>query len=338
MIRSGWFILAFVVTAQFVGNLHGQLPVHQQPVVTGVAAIVNSYVITRADIERLAANQLRDLRKNAQRMSVGEFNQEFTSIFNETVELLINRKLILSEFDRLKENSNGQLEFPEKLVDSEVKKIIDDRYNGNRLDFIRTLTEQGMTLHEFKREIREDLTVELMVNQHVSNEITVSPQRIVEYYNNNYSRFTSADRVKIRMIMIFKQTAGASGIMSEVKNKLLDGASFKEMAEVYSQGPRRDLGGDYGWISKNSSTLRQDLQDIAFSLNKGEVSGIIDKPEAFYVIYCEDRESAARAPLSEVRGDIEEILLEEERSRLRKKWVDKLKSKAYIKKLQTTGG
>ena len=322
----------------FVG-VYGQSPIHQQPVVTGVAAIVNDYVITRADIERLAAAQFEDLASalRSRRISIAEFNKNYQRTFDETVDLIINRKLILSEFDRLKKNSNGQLEFPEKLVDQKVKDVINNVYNGSRLDFIRTLTKQGMTLQEFKRGIREDLTVELMINQHVSNELTVSPQKILDYYNRNRGRYTSKDQIKVRLIMIFKQTAGAASVVSEVKNKLLDGASFQEMAEVYSQGPRRSSGGDYGWISVEDDVLQQEIKDVAFSLRKGEVSGILDKPQAFFIVYCEDKKFATTSPLAEVRGSIENQLLEEERNRLREQWVNKLMKSAYVKKLQATG-
>ena len=334
-----WALNALLMTFFGLGGSFGQAPIHQQPVVTGVAAIVNDYVITRADIERLASAQFEDLASSlrSRKISVAEFNKSYQSTFNETVDLIINRKLILSEFDRLKENSNGQIEFPEKLVDQKVKEVINDIYNGSRLDFIRTLTEQGMTLQEFKRGIREDLTVELMINQHVSNELTVSPQKILDYYNQNQEKYTSKNQIKIRLIMIFKQTAGSAAIVSEVKNKLLDGASFQEMAEVYSQGPRKESGGDYGWISVDDNLLQKEIKDVAFSLRKGEVSGILDKPQAFFIIYCEDKKEPTIAPLPTVRASIENMLLEEERNRLREQWVNKLMKSAYVKKLQATG-
>lgn len=308
----------------------GETPIEKQPVVTGILALVNDYIITRADVERLAQTQLSALRR--QSLTLNEFERKYLSLVNDTVEILINRKLVLSEFDRLKKKSDGRLEFPEKLVDAEVDKIISQNFNNNRIDFIRSLTEQGMTLREFRREIREDLTVEMMMQQHISNEITVSPQKITDFYQSNLNQFTSSERIKLRMIMILKQAPDASSLISEVKNKLLDGASFREMAEVYSQGPNRSKGGDYGWIQRGSNRLRTDLEETAFQLPIGVPSGIIDSKEAYYILFIEDKEQSTIQPLADARTRIETQLLEEEKNRLRQVWIEKLKRNSYVER------
>lgn len=328
-------LIKSILTCLFIFNVNAysvaQNQLGKQDVVTQVAAIVNQHIITIADIERLILPKTFALR-NDPTLTQQEFRSQYNALLQDGLDDMINRKLVLSEFERLREKSGGTIEFPEKLVDSRVKQIIDDEYNGSRIDFIRTISEQGVPIADFKRAIREDITVELMINQHVSNEITVSPQKISDFYHSNLKEYTSQDRVKVCLIVVSKQTTGAAQIITEVKNKLLDGASFTEMAQVYSEGTRKDSGGEYEWTTRNGEILRKDLEDFAFTLEKGEVSGIIEKNEGYYILYCKDKENGQLASITEVRASIEDVLLNEERTRLRKRWIDKLKSKAFIQK------
>lgn len=315
-------------------GLMAQSPLDDQPVVTGTRAIVNNYVITQGDVMRFAEPLLRrlELEVRSGTLPIDEFNDRYRRIMDEAIENLINRKLVLSEFDRLREESQGQVVFPEKYVDAEINSIIAQDFNNNRADFIRTIGRQGVTLAEYKRTIREDLTVELMISENIPKDITISPQKIRDYYRENTSRFTSSERIRLRMITIRKQTPGSSALISEVKNKLSDGASFTEMAEVYSQDPNRSKGGDYGWIARGSGKLRSDLESVAFSLPVGDPSNIVDTEGEYFIMMVEEKEYAKTAPLEEVRGQIETILLNEEKDRLRELWVNKLKRDAYIKR------
>lgn len=51
----------------------------------------------------------------------------------------------------------------------------------------------------------------------------------------------------------------------------------------------------------------------------------------FYLMLVEDQRKAHTKPMEEVRDEIEKTLLVQERSRLQKKWVDRLRSKAFVR-------
>ncbi|MBI3192416.1 MAG: peptidyl-prolyl cis-trans isomerase, partial [Pedosphaera parvula] len=71
--------------------------------------------------------------------------------------------------------------------------------------------------------------------------------------------------------------------------------------------------------------------DVAFKLPKGSHSAVIDTPESIYLMLVEDIRPAHVRPLSEVREEIEKTLIGQEQTRLRKKWADKLKAKAFVR-------
>jgi peptidyl-prolyl cis-trans isomerase SurA len=118
--------------------------------------------------------------------------------------------------------------------------------------------------------------------------------------------------------------------MDEVLEKINGGASFAEMASIYSEGSQRGQGGDRGWIERERSDLKKELLDAAFSLKAGERSKVIEFPEACFLLQVDEVRRAQVRPLSEVRDEIEKTLKAQESVRLHKKWIDRLKAKSFI--------
>jgi parvulin-like peptidyl-prolyl isomerase len=114
----------------------------------------------------------------------------------------------------------------------------------------------------------------------------------------------------------------------EIVAKLDAGASFDSMARVYSEGREGKEGGDWGWIGHD--VLRKELNDIAFSLKPGQHSQLIVTDEGYYILQVDDVNPSHTRPLSEVRDDIEKILLEQQRAKMQQEWVKELRTKAYI--------
>ena len=56
----------------------------------------------------------------------------------------------------------------------------------------------------------------------------------------------------------------------EILTKLVNGAEFDRMAQIYSEDSTRDLGGDWGWVERK--TLAGPLEKVAFNLPTGRVS------------------------------------------------------------------
>jgi parvulin-like peptidyl-prolyl isomerase len=91
----------------------------------------------------------------------------------------------------------------------------------------------------------------------------------------------------------------------------------------------REDGGDWGWIDRG--TLNEQLTKIAFSMKPGTVSDVIDGGDAFYILMVEARKEATVKPLKEVRGEIEQKIVQLQRQEAIQKWIDTLRDKAYIK-------
>jgi parvulin-like peptidyl-prolyl isomerase len=124
--------------------------------------------------------------------------------------------------------------------------------------------------------------------------------------------------------------ASQKALAEEILGKLVHGADFARMAQIYSEDSTRDAGGDWGWVERK--TLAPELEKVAFNLPAGKVSNIIELGGNFYILKVDERNGGVTRPLAEVRGDIEKKLEQEEAQRVAERWLASLRQKAYIKK------
>jgi protein-export membrane protein SecD len=72
--------------------------------------------------------------------------------------------------------------------------------------------------------------------------------------------------------------------------KELTPANFAELAKKYSEEPGATVsGGDLGWFGKG--VMIKQFEDAAFGLKKGEISGPIESPFGYHLIYKEDEKN-----------------------------------------------
>lgn len=57
----------------------------------------------------------------------------------------------------------------------------------------------------------------------------------------------------------------------------------------------------------------------------------IPQPQVFYLMLAEEKQVAHTRPLAEVRDEIERELLLQERARLQKKWIERLRTKSFVR-------
>jgi peptidyl-prolyl cis-trans isomerase SurA len=310
----------------------GRAPAQQQArVVDGISAIVNQDVITISQLRELIGARERALREV---FRGEELTEKLNQLRLSALKDLIDRQLILQEFEKMKEQG---AQIPEYVVDDRVQTIIREEFGGDRAAFVRTLQAQGYTLTRFKEIEREKIIVQAMRQSKMSDNFVISPAQIQRYYNENKTNFTTPEQVKLRMIVIREGEVGdiltganKRQVAEEIRQKLLEGADFDRMAQMYSEDPStQEVGGDWGWIERN--TLTDNLSRVAFSLKPGEVSPVVPLDGAYYILMVEARKNAQVKPVADVRDEIERNLIQQERRKAQELWLDTLRQKAYIK-------
>jgi peptidyl-prolyl cis-trans isomerase SurA len=293
-------------------------------VVDGIKGVVSSSVVTFSEVEdysRPAADALR--RQYGDQPDI--FQSKLNDTLNDSLNQLVENALILRSFD-----TEGY-KLPDAVVDELVQERIRERF-GDRVTFMKTLQAQGLTVEQFRKQVRDQYIEAALRNQNVQKEIFVSPYQIEKYYQANPDEFRVEDQIKLRMIVLAKSAPDDTNTLKlarEIQAKLKDGAPFTEMAAIYSQGSQQHQGGDWGWVQK--SVLRKELADVAFSLKPGTVSDIVDTPDTCYLMLVEDKHASRIRPLIEVAPDIEKTLRLKQQAKLEKDWIDGLKKKTFIR-------
>jgi peptidyl-prolyl cis-trans isomerase SurA len=298
-------------------------------VIDGIAAVVKLNEASSADV--ITYSEVRDVSAPKEKLLRDQYRGEelVTKIKEaraEALKDLIDRQLIVQAFKK------EGYQIPDHYLDQRVQDIIRDNFNGDRNTFIKTLQAQTFTLGEFRKLETEKMIVQAMRHKNVEVNTIISPNKIQDYYRKHAAEFTSKEQVKLRMIMISAGTsdrAGQKAMAEEVLSKLVNGAEFDRMAQIYSEDSTRDLGGDWGWIDRG--TLTAPLEKVAFGLRLGKVSNIVEVGGNYYILKVEGRQGGVTRPFAEVRDEIEKKLTSEEAQAMQERWLASLRQKAYIK-------
>lgn len=287
----------------------------------GIQAVVNDTAVTYGQVKDFTEPAVETLREQYAGQQE-EFDQKLSETFKDSLEQLVERQLILHDFD-----TEGY-KVPASLLDGWVEDSIRKRF-GDRITLLKTLQAQGMTLEQFRDQIRDQNIEAYMRNKNISQEIIISPYKIENYYQTHQEDFKIEDEIKLRMIVLNKTSADDTNTVNlarEIQSKIKDGAAFSDMESVYTQGTQQKEG---DWYER--SVLRKELADVAFALKVGEVSDVIETPESCYLVMVEQTRPSRIKPLNEVRDDIENTLRTQEQSRIEKQWIARLKQKTFIR-------
>ena len=303
----------------------------QAEVLDGVAAIVNKDVITISQVRELIGSRERSLRDVYSGTNLADKIKEMRLA---ALKDLVDRQLIIQEFRKMQEKGAN---IPDYVVDDRVQTIIREEFGNDRAAFVRTLQAQGYTVTRFKEIEKEKIVVQAMRQAKVNEDFVISPNQIQAFYNKNKASYALPEQVKLRMIVLREGKAtdvpgseNKSQTADEIRQKLVSGAEFPRMAEMYSEDEgTRDSGGDWGWVERN--TLNEQLSSVAFSLRPGQVSPVVKLADSYYIILVEAKKNASVKPMPEVRDEIEKNLIQQERMKVQQRWIDTLRAKAYIK-------
>ena len=307
----------------------------QNTINNGVAAVVNSEAITFRDV--LAQTQMEedDLRAQQQagKITDDERKQRIKDRRKTVLDSLIDTRLIIQDYKKKGYN------FPDYYFDREERQRIRDQFGGDRQALVKTLEDRGITLADWKKNIRETFIVQQMRQINAKRFITISPHMVEEYYQNHVRDFLQPDRVKLRMIYLAPESSPeVEATAKEVLSQLESGSDFSQLARKYSDYNRAGGGlfqENNGWVERDG--LKSELAEAAFQLRPGQASGIISLStaqgaKAFYILQVEEVKKATVTPLSSIRDAIESTLVAAESEKVQKDWIDRLKRDAYIEK------
>jgi peptidyl-prolyl cis-trans isomerase D len=168
------------------------------------------------------------------------------------------------------------------------------------------------------------------VNQ-IRQSIQISDQELEQQYKENLQSYQVPNRVHVQHILLFTQGKPDAEV-EEIKKKADDvlaqvkkGGKFDELAKKYSEDPgTKDKGGDLGWITQGQTV--PEFEKTAFSLDKGQVSGIVKTQYGFHIIKVLEKESSHTKPFEEVKDSLRPNLMLKQADKQASETADKVTS------------
>ena len=288
----------------------------------GIVAEVNDKIITRQMVIDAMGATGRQYARQPQL-----YGQKYTQLQAYTLEALIRRELVLREYQE------KDYKLPESIIEQRLKEDIRARF-GDRVTLIKSLQQSDMTYEEFARLQREKIIQMVMRGQFISKaNIVISPRQIEEYYVANKDKFRSGVEIRLRIIFLDAKKHGDAEdtrkLADEIHRVLQTGDSFAGVASIYSDQNRATGGLREEWIQRG--ILAPALEKAAFALGQGQFSPVVATPQGCFILRCEEISQAKLKSLAEVRGQIEQTLLEAEQQAREDKWFERLKRKSHVR-------
>lgn len=310
-------------------------PAPQGGVVNRIAATVNGRPITACEVRMRLAPYFRELTMLYPQQGP-RFNSELVKAKKEVMKDLIERELVLSEFE-----TKGYI-MKDDIIEEEINRRILVGFNGDRDAFLDSLRKSGMSLSEYRESVRKEVTVQSMRSTKYERGIPPTPDEIQREYDTTKSDYRDISQDSVEYDKIFipmvdqekpEQTPEERYKFACTLRQQLDAGSvnFDDAAREHSRDAHAADGGR--WPAIKRCDLAVDFSNVVFSVQPGQVFGPIADNYGFTIVRVRDKHLAPAPPLSnpEVKERVDDAVRRKQSEKRYREWVERLRGKAVIR-------
>ncbi len=266
----------------------------------------------------ITLQQFKDSFSNAGRRYASKYPLDRTAALKLKATYLnqmIEEKLILMEAKRLSINVGKE------EIDAAVAGV---RKNyGDSESFRKVFVDGHINMEKWREKIRRKLLVEKVIFSLLSAKVTVSPEELVEFYNNNIEEFHSEEVVKARQIFLMDETEAR-----KARERVRSGEDFATVAMEVSQSPDAKDGGDLGFFGRGM--MPAEFDDAVFTMELGALSEVVRSTYGYHIFLVEERKEARDVSFEESKEKIAEEIRKRKEELLYVRWMDKLREKTKV--------
>ncbi len=253
----------------------------------GVAAIVNEGVVLKSQFdEQLETIKERALDQGMQLPPAGVLEEQ------------VLERLILNEIQLQRAQRIG-LVVSDAMLNDSINRIA-EQSGASFEDMPALLANDGINYADFRRSLRDEITVEQLRRIEVAQSINVSDreieQCIIDLETNvvvNSDWELSHILLPIDAAGVGNETGDAGALAKNIYEQLQGGADFRELAARYSKGPTSLEGGSLGPMAGQS--VPTIFADVLPGLNAGDVSEPFRRGNNFHIVRVDNLRSAVEA-------------------------------------------
>jgi parvulin-like peptidyl-prolyl isomerase len=311
----------------------------------GAVAKVGETLITAAQFDAAVAKEAA---------AYGITEKDYPDIYKQ-LQTYVAQNLVANELAAQEATKLG-LSVTDADVQTELDNYVASYYSGDQTALETELTAGGLTLDDFKTEIKDGLLRDKVKAEVVKDITTVDEEKIKTYYYANQDTYYVEPSRGLRHILIkpvatgtvtTATTAASTGTTvagtatttaavssavtdsdwakalataQEVRRKLAAGGDWTALAAQYSGDfATKDKGGDLGTVLQGEQI--KEFEEAAFALELNELSQPIKTVYGYEIIQATAVTKGGQQTLDEVRSGIESQLLLEAQSAAWDKWL-----------------
>jgi peptidyl-prolyl cis-trans isomerase SurA len=252
----------------------------------GVAAVVNEGVVLKTQLN----DQLDIIRKNAERQGLQLPPPDM--LRDQVLERLIVSEIQLQRAARI------GLAVSDEMLNQSIAGIAAQN-NVAFEDMPRLLAEDGVDYAEFRRSLREEITVSQLRRIEVGQSISVTEREIEQCIADLEGNVVVNSEYELSHILLpvpesatSDEVAEIEALANQIYAQIQNGADFREMAARYSKGPTALEGGSLGWMQ--GQQVPTIFVDVLQDMGKGDVSAPIRAASSFHIVRVDDLRSAVQ--------------------------------------------
>jgi peptidyl-prolyl cis-trans isomerase SurA len=280
-------------------------------VVDRVVAVVNNEIITLSDLQREESSKKIDVKKDERLL----------------LEDMIDRKLQMAAAKRAGMD----------VTDKELADAVADIMKKNSLNsgqFEAALAKEGLTLEQYKAELREQMTLSRMFNKFVRSSLAVDEAESRAYYERNTKSYSLPEEVRVRQIFFRVPEKATPSEKALIKEKAMvaltrakKGENFVSLTKELSDSETAATGGDLGFMQRDQAI--PEIEEASRTLKPGEIAGPIDCAGGFHIIRLEEVRTPVK-PFEKVKNEITKMLYEQKTENTYRTWLQTLRSYSHI--------
>ncbi len=257
-----------------------------------ILAVVGDSIVLKSDVDLLMM----------QYQQSGQTITDTAEVYRGILENRVNELLIVQAAVR-----DTSIHILDEQVSTLVQQELEARRRqfGGEQQFQAALKESGMTMEDLRNMLAGDIRTRMMMREYigkVSRERRpppVSDDELRRYFEENRAQFgRRPETISFTQVVILPRAsdsarAEARAKLEEAMKEIAAGADFATVARKYSDDPStRERGGDLGWF--RSGAMVREFDQMAFAMQPGQISPIIETSFGFHIIKLEKVRGAER--------------------------------------------
>jgi peptidyl-prolyl cis-trans isomerase SurA len=296
-------------------------------VVEEIVVRVNNSAITLSDIQKAEQSMHEEIAHDCQGCAPEKVDEIYKDKQKDLLRDLIDQALLV---ERAKDLGIS--------VETDVIKRLDEIRKQNNLgsmeEFEKEVEKQGLGWEDFKAQIRNSLLTQDVIRREVGSHISIPSEDVKKYYQEHQKEFIRPEQVVLSEIFLStegkspEEMASVEKKAEDLRNRVVKGEDFNEIAKHFSEGSTAKDGGVLGTFEHGQ--LSKQLEDIVFKKDKGQMTDVIQTKTGFEVLRVEAHYQAGLQPLDKVENEIMNRIYGQKMQPTMREYLGQLREQSYV--------